>query len=148
MLLQNQRKHAGFTLMELMVIVVLIGIAAAVVVPNFAGSMRAARSDRAAIELQADLHWAISRARATGRSLRVVFSGSGYEIRDAADSTQVLRQQNYGDAATFASSNNPLIMPWGMVQPGQIYIEGSNGLKQLDLLPTGQLRHANGTGMP
>ncbi len=141
MLPGSLRNRNGYTLAELMVVVVLVGIAMAVVVPNFAGGLRATKSERAAAELQSDVRWAISNARAEGRTLQVVFSTSGYAVRDATDSTQVFKSRDYGSAATFAASTDPLIFPWGMVQPTQISVDGATGLRQLNLLPTGKLRY-------
>lgn len=141
MLPGSHRNRAGFTLSELMVVVVLIGIGMAIVVPNFAGSLRATKSERAAAELQSDLRWAISNARANGRPLQVVFSSNGYMVRDPADSTRVFRERDYGHAAAFTSSADPMIFPWGMVQPAQVSVDGATGLRQLNLLPTGKLRY-------
>jgi type II secretory pathway pseudopilin PulG len=141
MLRVSQNKTAGYTMVELMVIVVLIGIAMAAVIPNFAGSLRRTRSERAAAELQSDVRWAISNARANGRALRLVFSANGYSLCDSADSTLVVRSRDYGNAAQFSASIDPMIFPWGMVQPAAVQLDGATGVRQLNLLPTGKLRY-------
>jgi type II secretory pathway pseudopilin PulG len=131
-----------------MVVVVLIGLAMAATVPNFTNSIRATRSERATAELQSDLRWAISNARANGRPLQLVFSLDGYSLRDAVDSTRVLRSRSYGNAARFNAGADPMIFPWGMVQPTVVAVDGATGIRQMDLLPTGRLKFQSQGGTP
>jgi type II secretory pathway pseudopilin PulG len=148
MLRASEKNSAGYTMVELMVIIVLIGIAMAAVIPNFASSINTTRTERATAELQSDVRWAISNARANGRALMLVFTGNGYSIRDSADSTLVVRSRDYGNHTQFNASVDPMIFPWGMVQPTVVEVDGATGVRQLNLLPTGKLQYQNQEAQP
>lgn len=132
------RTDAGFSLTELAVAITILGIALAVTVPNFNNSLRRARYDRAASELQSDLRLAISEAKASGRTLRLDFGGSGYEVLDTADSN-VVRSRDYEGGLSFNAASDPLIFPWGLVQPTEVYISGQQRSHNFQILPTGKV---------
>jgi len=132
------RRDAGFSLTEMSVAIVILGIALAVTVPSFNNSLRRARYDRAASELQSDLRLAISESKATGRTLILDFGASGYSVMDAADSN-VVRSRDYAGGLSFAASGDPLIFPWGLVQPTEVAITGQQRSHNFQILPTGKV---------
>jgi type II secretion system protein H len=136
----------GFSLVEIMVALVIIGIAAAIVAPNFRRSLDRARFDRAAGELQSDLRLAMSTARATGRTVRVDFTADGYLIVDAADSTRVVRSRDFGGSIGLAASDDPLVFPWGLVQPTEVQISSPHRYSEFRILPTGRVEDARRGG--
>ena len=136
---QRVRNNKGFTLIEFAVAMVIIGIALAISVPNFRRSLDRARFDRAATELQSDLRLAISTAKATGRTVRFQFLDDGYKLTDAADSTRVIRERDFDGTVALRATTDPLIFPWGMVQPTDIEISNSHHLKAFQILPTGRV---------
>ena len=66
-----QRGHAGFTLLELLVVLVIMGLVVSVLAPSSGFSVLSGLSDGAA-EVAADLRFASEAAGATGRPHRVV----------------------------------------------------------------------------
>ena len=132
------RNTRGFSLVELAVTLIILGIAAALAIPPFQRSLARSRVDRVPAELQSDLRMAISNAKATGRTIRVVFDTDGYQVMDASDSTSIA-QRDFDGAAAIASSTNPLIFPWGLVQPADVSVSNSHYSKNLQILPTGKV---------
>lgn len=63
----------GFTLIEMMVVIGIIGIVIAFVIPNFAAMQRQARIRAAAQELAQDLRQIRERALSTGRRFSISF---------------------------------------------------------------------------
>lgn len=125
--------------MEIMVTLTLLGIVFAIVAPNFRRSFDRARFDRAQSELQSDIRLAISTARARGRAVRFNFSPTGYSLADAADSTQIYRSRDYGEGFVLATDRNPLVFPWGQVQPVQIQVSNHSHSQDFRVLPTGRV---------
>ncbi|QDU40153.1 Type II transport protein GspH [Maioricimonas rarisocia] len=72
----------GFTLVDMVVTVLIIGILAAAVAPRFANTIHAYRADAAAQRLQADLGWARQHAISSSAVVIVQFSpgSSAYTI--------------------------------------------------------------------
>jgi prepilin-type N-terminal cleavage/methylation domain-containing protein len=132
------RRDSGFSITELAVAITILGIALAVTVPSFNNSLRRARYDRAAGELQSDLRLAISEAKATGRTLILDFGADGYNVMDAADSSMI-RTRSYDGGLSFAATGDPLIFPWGLVQPAEVAITGQQRSHNFQILPTGKV---------
>ncbi len=135
----------GFSIIELMVAIAIMGIALAVAAPNFSRSLRTARAQRAQNDLASDLRLAMSTARASGRSVQLVFSANGYIIIDPGDST-VYRNRDFGTDVTFEATSDPLIFPWGQVQPANVSIGcvATQGSQNLSIAPTGRLTNNGG----
>ncbi|MBN2129658.1 MAG: prepilin-type N-terminal cleavage/methylation domain-containing protein [Sedimentisphaerales bacterium] len=80
---QNARKQIGFTLIELMIVMVILGVAAAIAVPmiSSAGGMQIRAASNM---LAADLEYAKSAAISRGEYYSVVFDKTAetYEIQD------------------------------------------------------------------
>lgn len=70
------RKQSGFTLMEMIITVAIIGIIMAGVVPNMIGWRNNARLSQAARQVYSDLQGARSRAIKTNRTVQIVFDNA------------------------------------------------------------------------
>jgi general secretion pathway protein H len=72
----------GFTLVELMVVLVILALAAAIVVPSLSGPLASARFRRGGAEVRAAMVQARARATATGRlrTLRLDLDSGRYGI--------------------------------------------------------------------
>lgn len=74
--------RGGFSLVELIIVVLLIGIAAAAAIPQFAGALEHARAEAAAQRIAADLKYAMNDAitRSTTRTVTFTVGGDTYTI--------------------------------------------------------------------
>lgn len=136
------RQRDGFTLVEMMVAIVIFGIAMAIAVPNFRGSLDRARADRVETELQSDLRLALSTAKATGRTMQIRFDQGGYRVVDAADTSRVYQARDYEGSIAVTATGNPLVFPWGMVQPADLNVAHHAGYTDFLILPTGRIEDA------
>jgi prepilin-type N-terminal cleavage/methylation domain-containing protein len=77
--------EAGFTLMEVMVVVAIIGILASIAIPNFSAWMAKRQLDSLAREILADFQWARSEAISRGRTVQIVLDGAtdSYRVADS-----------------------------------------------------------------
>jgi prepilin-type N-terminal cleavage/methylation domain-containing protein len=142
-LTSHLRGHHGFTLTEMMMTITILGVALAVATPNFRSSFDRARFDRASSEIQSDIRLAVSTAKLNGRAVRFDFSESGYALVDAADTTQVYRSRDYGADFVLVADRNPIVFPWGQVQPTQVQVSSQSHIQNFLILPTGRVELAN-----
>jgi type IV fimbrial biogenesis protein FimT len=92
----TKRKNAGFTLVELMVVIALIAITAAVAVPGFRGLIEANRQTSAANSVIGILNFARSEAVRRGEPVQVLPVGGAYNnglrVVLASDVNTVIRR--------------------------------------------------------
>jgi prepilin-type N-terminal cleavage/methylation domain-containing protein len=78
------RDHAGFTLVEILAVVVILGIASAIIIPQI-GSRDDLKLKSAARMIVSDLMYAQNLAIATQRNQYVIFTATGYTIESSAN---------------------------------------------------------------
>ena len=71
---RHARTSGGFTLVELIVVIAVIAVAAAIAVPRYTSSLSRYRADMAARRIAADLGLARSRAKVKGATQTVLFT--------------------------------------------------------------------------
>ena len=80
----DKTRPPGFTLVELVIVALIVGIIAAIAVPRFADSLSYYRVDAAATRIRADLRLARQEAKSSGaiRSLMFSINPPSYELSD------------------------------------------------------------------
>jgi type IV fimbrial biogenesis protein FimT len=75
-----EQRHKGFTMIELMIVISIIGILAAIAAPSFADMIERNKLKQAAEGLKSDLEWARSEAIKQSCNVSIVFtSGANWQ---------------------------------------------------------------------
>lgn len=131
------RKDAGFTLIEVIIVIAIAGVLAGIAVPNFLTYQSNYRLKGALSSLRGDLVGARMLAIKRGVEYQVAFSSDGYLIQrgnlsssSTSYTTEVTR--NFADeyqGVTASATANPVFSPRGTVTPAPVTITLQNDLK-------------------
>ena len=142
----------GFTLVEVMIVIAIIGIMAAIAAPSYQTFTAQRRLNGAARQVMSDLMYARMKAVSQNNECKVFFlNNHQYNILDddnnngTADSGESIEtkdiQTNYSDI-TITGNANPIFKPRGTANPGAtITIQNSSGTKYVIVTTnTGRVR--------
>ncbi|MGP9824096.1 GspH/FimT family pseudopilin [Ectopseudomonas khazarica] len=103
------RRHAGFTLIELMIIVSMISIFALIAVPNFTQLVANNRTQSQNNELLSLLQFARSTAVEQRRQIKVCQDQDVWSVKaDCEESTEALRSMTLSGGASVSASSSEL----------------------------------------
>lgn len=131
----------GFTLLEVMTVIAVIGILSAMAVPNFFAWRASAKLKGATQDLMSDLSMARVHAIKAGETVKVLFANDGYTIfiddndDDAVDAGEdVLRRKKYSpgvvmDETTFTSAKTTFHRSGAVSPAGSVTLERGSGQK-------------------
>ena len=103
---------AGFSLVELVVVMMLIAVAAAIAMPRYARSIQHYRVDAAARQVAHQLDFAQRQARATGKSVTVTFDTTGHSVQ-LLDSDSLLTNDTQLDEPPFQAALTAVVVANG-----------------------------------
>ena len=132
----NARRRGGFTLTEMMVVIILIGIMATVSAPPLFRYIQSNRLQTGTDRMVADMQYARSVAISSGRILRFQATAAGYTLTDPNNGT-VLRSHNFDHGLALGAGATVDFFPWGMANGAVFNLANPAGAVQINLLPTG-----------
>ena len=106
-LLMETRKNKGFTMMELLLVVSILAIVAAIAVPRFTNANVQRDLDNAARQLVVDLRWTAQMAANSVDTVKMVFvntSPFGYRVVQGAAETVIKPTYSFPTTVLFPSA--------------------------------------------
>ena len=138
------RNELGFTLTELMICLMIMGLMAALAAPRFRGLIKNYKLTNAARVVWLDLHRAKMMAIKRGKTMRVDFTGTSYNIvlveTGAVVFSRDLSRDYFGIAFnTTTTTASVSFGSTGTANGGTVVIQGPAGSKSFTIAFTGRI---------
>lgn len=145
------RKNSGFTMVELIIIIVIVGILAAIAVPNFISYLPNYRLKGAISTLRGDLYNAKILAIKRGVQYKVAFTTGGYQIQRGTNSSgtfslaQTELTRNFNDdypgvTVDTSATTDPVFSPRGTASPVTITLQNGQKTKKITISISGRIK--------
>lgn len=134
------RSIKGFTLIETMVIVAIIGVLAGLTIPSFAGYLQRQKVIGARNQLMADMQYARSIAIARRTTFRMEFQPDSYRII-LPGPDDVIRDNTAPDGVTFNADADPNFYAWGLSDACNVQVVNFKKTSTVNLLPNGTVTY-------
>ena len=127
--LKRRKREAGFTLIEMMVVIAVLAIVAAIAIPNFMTLLPGMRLNGAARQMMGELMAARMRAVKENRTISVNYlSNYEYSIIDPDNTVTKDIRDNYPKGVRFYhSTNNVTFYSRGNASGATLYLETTGG---------------------
>lgn len=135
-MVMHSNHQRGFSLVEMMVVIGLLGLVAAIAVPSFNGYLRANEVDTIADRMTSDMALARSLSVAQGRVIRLVADTDGYQIVDPT-TIAVIRERDFEGAVTLDVAVSVNFYPWGAADAVTMNLSNGTAARDVLVLPTG-----------
>jgi prepilin-type N-terminal cleavage/methylation domain-containing protein len=130
----------GFSLIELLVVIGVMGLLVAMTIPGISGLIRSTRVTGAANMLAADLRYAHSLASSERKTYAVTFGSNKYAVvRMSPVST--IRTRSLPRGVACAASDTAKFFAWGLTTPATITMSGGGRSNVVRLSATGRVTH-------
>ncbi|HSJ26102.1 MAG TPA: GspH/FimT family pseudopilin [Longimicrobiales bacterium] len=140
----------GFTIIELLIVILLAGIVAGIAIPQVGRAVAKNRLDRAASVVSADLKLAYSMAARQRQPVRVEVDSVGRRmvVRNAGSPATVFSERNMGDGSELAvqrmvshTTSQVLVYPSGLASgPLEIELRAGGSTRSVTMSRAGQIR--------
>jgi prepilin-type N-terminal cleavage/methylation domain-containing protein len=131
-------KSSGFTLIELMVVMAVIGLILMATIPSFARYISSSRLAGATSTLVTDLHYARSLANSQHTTYELRRSTGGYSIVRLAPTTTVL-SRTLPSGVTLSAAGTTTFYSWGLTQPGSITVQQGDRSRVVQMTAGGRV---------
>lgn len=126
----------GFTLVEMMVLIGILGLVLAIAVPSFRGYNRANRLAATADMIASDMALARATAVSQGRIIRFSGTEAGYTIIDPV-TNDILRNRTFEGSVQLPGAATINFFPWGAADTAILTLDDGAAQKDVRILPTG-----------
>lgn len=130
----------GFSILELVIALALMGILAAVALPGWSRLLPGYRLDNSARQVQSELHSLKMRAAAENSGMQLAFSAGSSQYTIQTD-TKVLATKPLPEGIVIIKAGNVAFSPRGTAGANRVRLRNSAGLcKQIVVSATGRVR--------